>query len=249
MTKKEVTFREVPAVRKAVAILQLLSKESESMGVNTISKKLGLIPSTCLHILRVLASEGLVAVEAGTKRYSLDVGILSLARSLLRGNELAGVLEPELDRLSRKYNVSMIAEKVIDIEHSVVIAVCYCSGTMRLNVEVGSRFPTLVSAAGRCFAAFGGVSEDDSTEHFPRLRWNHAPTIKEWKKQIEDTKKQGYAVDKAQYISGHMVVAVPIIERSLMTYCIAAVSDVTRIKKIEKSLVKDILQVIEHLNL
>ena len=39
-------------------------------------------------------------MEAETKRYSLDVGILSLARSLLRGNELAGILEPELDRLS-----------------------------------------------------------------------------------------------------------------------------------------------------
>ena len=61
--KKEVRFREVPAVRKAVSILRLLSRTSEPMGVNAISKELDLVPSTCLHILRVLVAEGLVAPE------------------------------------------------------------------------------------------------------------------------------------------------------------------------------------------
>lgn len=243
--KKEVRFREVPAVRKTVAILRLLAKEPEPMGVNSISKKLDLVPSTCLHILRVLATEGLVAVELDTKRYTLDVGILSLARSLLRGNELVRLLQPELNRISHRYKVSMIAEKVIDIEHSVGIAVSHSTSTMRLNVEIGSRFPTLVSASGRCYAAFAGVSDKELKKYFPRLRWNAAPAFKEWKAQIEETKKRGYAVDIGNYISGHMVIALPIIDRDIMTHGIAAVGDEALIKSVEKELVADIRSVID----
>ena len=155
------------------------------MGVNAISKELDLVPSTCLHILRVLVAEGLVAPETRGKRYTLDVGILSLARSLIRSDEMIRFTQPELDRISRRYNVSMIAEKTIDIEHSpVVVAVSHSSSAMRLNVEVGSRFPTLVSATGRCYAAFGNVSDDELAEHFPKLRWSIAPSKRDWKSQV-----------------------------------------------------------------
>src|SRR5207253_5995145 len=50
---RAVREREVPAVRRAVAILRLLGKSETALGVNAIARALGLVPSTCLHILRV----------------------------------------------------------------------------------------------------------------------------------------------------------------------------------------------------
>ena len=61
--------RQVPAVTRAVAILRLLGRSDEPLGVHAIARALALIPSTCLHILRVLVAEGLVAFDPGTKRY------------------------------------------------------------------------------------------------------------------------------------------------------------------------------------
>src|SRR5262249_50702680 len=49
--------RSVPAVTRAVAILRLLGASEEPLGVNAIARALELVPSTCLHILRVLAGE------------------------------------------------------------------------------------------------------------------------------------------------------------------------------------------------
>ena len=248
MVKKEVRFREVPAVRKAVAILRLLSRAADPMGVNAISKELELVPSTCLHILRVLTAEGLVVTESGTKRYTLNVGILSLARGLMRGNEMIRFTQPELDRISRRYNVSIIAAKTIDIEHSVAVAISHSSSAMRLNVEVGSRFPTLVSATGRCFAAFGNVSDEELAEQFPKLRWHVAPSRSDWKKQISEAKVQGYAVDIGNYISGHMVISVPIMDHDHMAYGIAAVGNETQVKKSQDDLVADIKAVIGNID-
>ena len=55
--------RQVPAVTRAVAILRLLGRNEESLGVNAIARALRLIPSTCLHILRVLVAEELVTLR------------------------------------------------------------------------------------------------------------------------------------------------------------------------------------------
>src|SRR5437879_210573 len=66
--------RQVPAVTRAIAILRLLGKTEAPLGVNAIARALGLIPSTCPHILRVLVAEELVSFDAKTKLYNLDAG-------------------------------------------------------------------------------------------------------------------------------------------------------------------------------
>src|SRR3990172_6787862 len=88
-------LRAVPAVPRAVALLRLLGRSEESLGVHAIARALGLVPSTCLHILRVFVAEALVAFDPSSKRYRLDVGILTIARSALRRNGFAETLQPE----------------------------------------------------------------------------------------------------------------------------------------------------------
>ena len=56
--------RPVPAVTRAVAILRLLGRGEEALGVHAIARALTLIPSTCLHILRVLVAEGATSLPA-----------------------------------------------------------------------------------------------------------------------------------------------------------------------------------------
>ena len=68
--------RAVPAVTRAVAILRLLGDAKTPMGMKAIAQKLGLVPSTALHILRALVAEELVAVDAA-KRYRLGLGTLA----------------------------------------------------------------------------------------------------------------------------------------------------------------------------
>ena len=246
--KNDYRVREVPAVRKAVAILNTLSKQAEPIGVTAISKKLGMVPSTCLHIMRVLVSEGLVTVNLETKRYSLDVGILSLARGLMTENELVKRIQPQFNRISSEFNATLVAVKVIDIEHSVVIAVSHSQSTMRLNVEVGSRFPTLVSATGRCYAAFGGESETEVIEYFQRLRWSTPPSIGEWKQQVDETSARGYAVDAGNYISGHMVVTVPVLSHDIMKYGVSAVGEAKMIANSKEVLAQKLSEIVNKTN-
>ena len=70
--------REVPAVTRSIAILRLLGRMQQPMGVKAIADELGLVPSTCLHILRVLVDEELVNADPHTKRYSLGLSLIHI---------------------------------------------------------------------------------------------------------------------------------------------------------------------------
>jgi DNA-binding IclR family transcriptional regulator len=197
-------------VTRAVAILRLLGRSEEPLGVNAIARALELIPSTCLHILRVLVAEELVGFDPSTKRYQLAAGLVSLARSALRGTGLAEVAQPELDRLSRRYGITAAGVQVLGLEHIVVVAISRSDHALRLHVDVGSRFPALLSASGLCIAAFGAHPWPALERHFRGLRWDQPPALETWRAAIETTRREGYAVDEGHYLRGVTVVAAPV---------------------------------------
>jgi DNA-binding IclR family transcriptional regulator len=205
-------LRPVPAVTRSIAILRLLGRSPEPLGVKAIGDALGMVTSTALHILRVLVAEELVKVDPVTKRYSLGVGMLPLARSVIERNSFAGVVQPALDRISAKWGVTSIGVQVSGLEHMVVLALSRSQGAFSLHVDVGSRFPALISATGRLVAAFGDHPWSEVEKRFKALRWQQAPGLEAWKREVETVRKRGFSVDRGNYIAGVTVVAVPVLD-------------------------------------
>jgi DNA-binding IclR family transcriptional regulator len=201
-----------PAIARAAAILRLLGKSDGPLGVNAIARELGLVPSTCLYVLRALTEENLVAFDDDTKRYTLDAGVLTLARGWLRRDRFVDVAQPLLDRLARDHGPTMMGVRISGLDHITVIAVAEGGANFRLSAQVGSRFPALISATGRCIAAYGGYPEAQIKARFDALRWENAPTYEEWQAQVAETRAQGYAVDDGNYIAGVTVLAAPVWE-------------------------------------
>lgn len=205
-----VRVREVPAVTRAVAILRLLGRSEEPLGVNAIARTLQLIPSTCLHILRALVAEELVAFDRATKRYRLDAGLLTIARSALRQNGFAERVQPDLDRLSRRHGITGMGVQVFGLEHIVVVALARPDHALRLHADIGSRYPALISASGRCVAAFGGYPWSRLERRFRTLQWDRPPSLATWRAEVEAVRRKGYAIDEGHYITGVTVVAAPV---------------------------------------
>jgi DNA-binding IclR family transcriptional regulator len=217
-------IRAVPAVTRSIAILRLLGRSREPLGVNAIARELCLVPSTALHILRALMAEGLLKVDAATKRYSLGVGMLSLARAVIENSGFSSLVQPELDRISARYSLAAIGVELIGLDYMVVVALARTQAPIRIQVDVGSRFPALISATGRCVAAFGGHSLDELERRFGALQWQNAPSWEAWLGEVETVRRQGYSVDRSNYIAGVTVVAAPVFsETGTLLQSIAAV--------------------------
>ena len=199
-----------PAIARAAAILRLLGKSDTPLGVNHIARALGLVPSTCLYVLRALAEEELVAFDADTKRYTLDAGVLTLARGWLRRDQFSDLAQPVLDRIARDFEVTTMGVQISGLDHIIVIATAQGGANIQLSAQIGSRFPALISATGRCIAAFGDVPEAELERRFGDLRWDDPPGFGAWQDQVRETRAQGYGVDDGNYISGVTVVAAPV---------------------------------------
>lgn len=212
--RKIQTKRPVPAVTRALAIMRFLARSPDPVGVNPIARSLGLVPSTCLHILRVLQDEGIVDFDSSTKRYSMGIGILPLARSAMQRNTFSTLVQPRLAELSKTFDVTSIATQLLEPGQMVVIALSQSSLPFRLQVDLGSRFPPLISATGRLFAAYNGLSDEVLKTEFDKLIWDHPPEFTSWQAEVEQARLQGYAVDQGAYISGVTVIAVPVLDAS-----------------------------------
>jgi DNA-binding IclR family transcriptional regulator len=199
-----------PAISRAAAVLRLLGKSDAPLGVQAIARELGLVPSTCLHVLRALVAEEFVSFDPQSKRYALEAGVLTLARHWLKRNPFSDLAQPMLDRIGRNFDVTMLGVHIVGLDHIIAVAVSQTGANLQLSTQVGSRFPALISATGRCIAAFGGYSEEELEARFRTLRWDDPPTFASWREQVHTTREQGIAVDAGNYISGVTVVAAPV---------------------------------------
>lgn len=200
----------VPAVSRAAAVMRLLGRADQPMGIHAIARMLDIVPSTCFHILRALTAEELVAFDQDTKRYSLDAGVLTLARHWLRRNRFADIAQPVLDAIADGHGVTAMGVRLVGLDHMTVVALSQSSRPFHLSTQIGSRFPALISATGRCIAAFGSHPREEIEPRFQTLLWDNPPSLDQWREEIEATRAQGYAVDAGHYISGVTIWAAPI---------------------------------------
>lgn len=216
------------------------------MGVKAIAQALSLVPSTCLHILRVLVDEELINVDSDTKRYSLGSGILTLARSVIERSGFTTLAQPVLDRLAKIWGVTTMGVEIQNSEYMIVLALSRSGVPFGLHVDVGSRFPSLVSATGRLFAAFGNQRWPQIEKRFRSLRWDKPIDLATWKKEVEVSRRRGFSVDRDRYINGITVVAVPLLNPSLeITHTIVAAGlseqlDATRVAALAGAMRKEV---------
>jgi DNA-binding IclR family transcriptional regulator len=216
--------RPVPAVTRAIAILRLLGRGPETMTLKAISQELGMVTSTCLHILRVLVDEGLVKVEPGSKRYSLGVGMLTLARNVIDSSPFPAIVQPVLDRLAGEWKVTTIGVEASGHDELVVVALSRPDAPFRLHVDVGSRFPALTSATGRLVAAYGGLGDKELERRFKAAKWEQPPDRQAWLAEVEQVRRKGYSIDRGNFMAGIAVIAVPVFDaQQRMTHALVAV--------------------------
>jgi len=207
-------IRQVPAVSRAIAILRLLGGSPEPMSLKVIGTSLSLVPSTCLHILRVLVAERLVDVDGEFKRYTLSSGILSLARGAIVRGGFASLAQPALDRLSQAWGITAMGVEIENEDSVILLAIAVSQMPFALLSYVGTRHAALASATGRLVAAYGNQSPRELKQRFKPVQWAKPLEFDAWKREVELARKKGYSVDRGFHASGITIVAVPILTRA-----------------------------------
>lgn len=195
-------------VLQTLSILRLLATMRRPMGVNAIARTLGMAPSSCFKILKLLYEEDFAQFDFDTKCYTLGSGAAILASRALDPENAISLLRPKLEKFASAHNVSIGFWRRVASNRIILMGFIETQSLMRIQMSIGQRLPMFVGAVGRAFAADLDLTREQIENEFSKLRWQQAPSMAEFLQEVEVCRKCGYAVDRNNFATGVTTVAV-----------------------------------------
>jgi len=200
----------IQSVDRSLKIIDLLSKHDE-IGVTEISEKMGLHKSTTHGILTTLESNRFVKQNNKTKKYSLGLKFIEIARIVLDNLDIKNIIKPYLKKLADKYDETVhFAQE--DDGMVVYLEKIESSRAVVIKSSVGKRNPMHCTGVGKSILAYMDEKKSDEIIKKPlkKLTKNTKINYNELKKEFEKVRRNGYAIDDEEIEIGLRCISAPI---------------------------------------
>jgi len=198
----------VPAVAKAVRILDAVSKYPEAMGISDIARSLGLSKSTVHGIVGTLVAEGFLASVNGGKLYSLGPRLLELG-TRARDQRLLDVAEAELQHLVERSGQTALFGR----RHGngvVILSRRESLRSLNLSAPIGLHIPLMAGSLGKAYLASTPPSLASvflERNVLPRFTGRSITDVSVYMRHVQQAREAGYALDRGEYLPGICAVA------------------------------------------
>ncbi len=201
-----------PSVKKAFEILQAIADSPSGMGVSELAKKLGMGKSTVHGITTGLEFLGVLIRDPVQKKFNLGYSLLELSRRTYARMELRDVARAPMERLMEKVGETVFLG-ILNGDHVTILEVVESRHEMKITSPPGTRLPLLAGATGKVFLSL--VEERKAKEILQKrsmVRFTPKSIVdqKKFLKEVEETRKRGYATDDEEYMLGVRAIAAPI---------------------------------------
>lgn len=205
------SFRRVPAIDKCFAILDLLAKSKEPMGVSDISGKLALNKSTVFNIGHTLADLN-VLENLGDGKFTFGTRFYVLSNSAGKTSPLLKTAHPYLEMINEKTKLSAFLGLRSEGRAILIDKVDSANG-VKVSSEIGIQMPVLAGAGIK--AMLCQLSDEEIEEILARTELKrytpYSITDKQvYKEEILTVREEGIAYDREEYIEGMVAFGIPI---------------------------------------
>lgn len=215
--------RGIQSLERAAAILEVVARSRDGIGLANLSAQTGLHTSTAFHLIKTLVSLGFLIQLPDNKRYRIGSRIFGLAAGAFDENMLLTLATPLLERLSAETGET--AHLAIRSKQDIiVIARTEASGLLQLAGRPGATRPAHATAIGKILLANMPPDEFDRLLvdlPLPRLTAQTLTDPKSLRSQIEEVRHKGIAYDDRELDEDVRCTAVPV--RDFSGRCVAAI--------------------------
>lgn len=205
-------------IDKATAILEILSEE-ESLTVSEIAERINLPIPTAYRILTALVKPGLLEKDVKTKGYHLGWNLLYLgarAQALCNQNYYLSAMHPFLETISRETGETctlgaLAGNRVICLDK------IDGSGLIRIISQVGRELPWNAAAPAKAILAWQKPKHREALlkgKEFIRYTDRTITDLDTYLAELEQVKKDGYALCVDEMEVGHLAIAAPVFDRA-----------------------------------
>jgi len=204
-------LKRVPAVDKCFAILELLARSKEPMGISDLSGKLDLNKSTVFNIVHTLMDLNVLENQRDGK-FVFGTRFYILGNMAGKRSKLLQTVHPYLETINEKTKLSAFLGLRSDRQAILIDKVDSAYG-IKLSSEIGLQMPVLAGAGIK--AMLSQLSDEEIDEILARTelkRYTPHSIIDKaaYKEQILQVRTQGVAFDREEYIEGMVAFAIPI---------------------------------------
>ena len=209
---KKMTYS-APSVKKAFKILYAISEASNGLGISDLSKKLKIGKSTVHGITMALEELGVLVRDPLYKRYRVGYSLLELCRGAYAKIDLKDIARKPMEKLMGKVDETVFLG-VLNGDHVTIVDMVESRNEMKITSPPGTRLPLLAAATGRVLLSQvekAKVKEMVQKRGLVRYTSKTVTDQRQFLREIEKVKDQGYALDDEEYIPGVRAVAVPLV--------------------------------------
>ncbi len=202
----------INSIDRTLQILQLFSLQKPEWGISEISKELNLYKSCIHNTLFTLLNRGFVTQNPNNDKYRLSVKFFEMGSIVLENIDLRKAAHPYMEQLSREFNetvhLGILSDReVLSIEREK------SNQGLQHQIYIGKRAPLYCTGVGKSLLAFLNTEKIDRIIHEKGLKKyteNTITNVDKLKKELQQIRKQGYAVDNMEHESGVRCIAAPI---------------------------------------
>jgi DNA-binding IclR family transcriptional regulator len=211
------------AIDRAFSVLDLLGQSAKPMGLAQVTDALHLHKSTAHRFLMVLERHRMVE-RTPEGAYRLGLRLYDLGNRAVRQYDLRDRVQPHLRRLVNEVDETAhlcIMEKAL----VVYLEKIEPSRSVRMTSRIGTTNPVYCTAVGKAMLAM--LPEHEAAEILGRIRYvklskKTLANEEELLRDLEKTRKRGYAVDDEEVEEGVRCVGAAILDNT--GHPVAAVS-------------------------
>lgn len=201
----------VRSVERAFSILQLFSKDERSIGLTTVSKRVGLHKSTCFGLLYTLQQLGYVQQDAETGQYGLGLKAFELGQAYIGGLDLRSLSRPLLAQLGEatQETVHLVLLEGLRAIYIDKVEVAHAIG---ISSRVGQEVKLHCTAVGKALLAHMAPEDLNEVLSHPLERFT-PQTITDRMHLVEHLQRireRGFAVDDHERDIGLRCIGAPI---------------------------------------
>ncbi len=206
-----------PAVDRALSILEAISEGNSGLTNAHLARRLGIPKSSASSILSVLQERGYLCRFPENGRYKLGFKVLTLGRQLLDTSVIRDLALPFMrelvDRVDLTCHLAILGHQEA-VHYEKIVARRYFKQDK--TRAIGDRVPLHASSVGKALLAWQAPPALDAYLPGNGLRKSSPRTITDrasFISNLEEVRKQGYAVDDQECRLGWRCVGAPIFDQ------------------------------------
>ena len=202
----------VPAIDRAVRLLEILSLSPRGMSLARLAEELDVPKSTLFRILYTLQEHAVVVEDRERKLFSLGMKALEWGHAALSKIDLKTIAHPNLQKLAHETRESFYLA-VLDEGVVVLIDHVDTPEVWKMVTRLGTRSPVHCTATGLILIAELENSQVEAIIARNPLK-KFAPTTittpAKLKKRLKQVSRDGYSIVDGEYKADLCAIAVPI---------------------------------------